>query len=162
MTASEWHAWDVRPRNPHLKTANFNSGVNQQKIVIAREDRADPDILLIGQPTRRCRYWGDWKYTEQKLWTKGLRQSYFVGFCWLDDNYGLEWSHLVDVWWCDCGRTLMHKRRWRTNIWSNDGECSQPKEEVSEWSQGEKFLLRVQHGPLILSLILHSPFLVSP
>ncbi|MEL0614039.1 ABC transporter ATP-binding protein [Marinomonas arenicola] len=44
-------AWDVRPPNPHLKTANFSGG-NQQKIVIAREVEQNPDVLLIGQPTR--------------------------------------------------------------------------------------------------------------
>lgn len=43
--------WDVRPPNPHLKTANFSGG-NQQKIVIAREVEQNPDVLLIGQPTR--------------------------------------------------------------------------------------------------------------
>ncbi|WP_087021939.1 ABC transporter ATP-binding protein [Thaumasiovibrio subtropicus] len=43
--------WDVRPNDIHLKTANFSGG-NQQKIVIAREMEQDPDILLIGQPTR--------------------------------------------------------------------------------------------------------------
>ncbi|RNF72302.1 ABC transporter ATP-binding protein [Marinomonas rhizomae] len=44
-------AWDVRPPNPHLKTANFSGG-NQQKIVIAREVEQNPEVLLIGQPTR--------------------------------------------------------------------------------------------------------------
>lgn len=44
-------AWDVRPPNPYLKTANFSGG-NQQKIVIAREVEQNPDVLLIGQPTR--------------------------------------------------------------------------------------------------------------
>ncbi|MBM6551998.1 ABC transporter ATP-binding protein [Marinomonas ostreistagni] len=44
-------AWDVRPLNPHLKTANFSGG-NQQKIVIAREVEQNPEVLLIGQPTR--------------------------------------------------------------------------------------------------------------
>jgi len=43
--------WDVRPPNPYLKTANFSGG-NQQKIVIAREVEQNPDVLLIGQPTR--------------------------------------------------------------------------------------------------------------
>ncbi|MFT2110961.1 ABC transporter ATP-binding protein [Marinomonas sp. 2405UD68-3] len=43
--------WDVRPPNPHLKTANFSGG-NQQKIVIAREVEQNPNVLLIGQPTR--------------------------------------------------------------------------------------------------------------
>lgn len=43
--------FDIRPRNVKLKSANFSGG-NQQKIVIAREIDANPDILLIGQPTR--------------------------------------------------------------------------------------------------------------
>jgi general nucleoside transport system ATP-binding protein len=43
--------WDVRPPSPTLKTANFSGG-NQQKLVIAREVEQDPDVLLIGQPTR--------------------------------------------------------------------------------------------------------------
>ncbi|NRA88857.1 MAG: ABC transporter ATP-binding protein, partial [Rhizobiales bacterium] len=43
--------FDIRPRNERLKSANFSGG-NQQKIVIAREINAKPDILLVGQPTR--------------------------------------------------------------------------------------------------------------
>ncbi|WP_207621631.1 ABC transporter ATP-binding protein [Vibrio ziniensis] len=43
--------WDVRPNDIHLKTANFSGG-NQQKLVIAREMEENPDVLLIGQPTR--------------------------------------------------------------------------------------------------------------
>lgn len=43
--------WDVRPQDPNLKTANFSGG-NQQKLVIAREMEQDPDVLLVGQPTR--------------------------------------------------------------------------------------------------------------
>ena len=43
--------YDIRPPNPLLKTANFSGG-NQQKIVVAREIERDPDILLVGQPTR--------------------------------------------------------------------------------------------------------------
>jgi len=44
-------AFDVRPRAPLLKTANFSGG-NQQKIVLAREIERNPRILLVGQPTR--------------------------------------------------------------------------------------------------------------
>ncbi|WED21220.1 ABC transporter ATP-binding protein [Vibrio sp. JC009] len=43
--------WDVRPNDINLKTANFSGG-NQQKLVIAREMEENPDILLVGQPTR--------------------------------------------------------------------------------------------------------------
>ncbi|MEO0388437.1 MAG: ABC transporter ATP-binding protein, partial [Pseudomonadota bacterium] len=43
--------YDVRPPDCDLKAANFSGG-NQQKIVIAREVESDPDVLLVGQPTR--------------------------------------------------------------------------------------------------------------
>ncbi|WP_411957702.1 ABC transporter ATP-binding protein [Paracoccus homiensis] len=43
--------FDVRPRNTHLAARNFSGG-NQQKIVVAREIERNPDLLLIGQPTR--------------------------------------------------------------------------------------------------------------
>lgn len=43
--------FDVRPRNPNLAARNFSGG-NQQKIVVAREIERNPDLLLIGQPTR--------------------------------------------------------------------------------------------------------------
>ncbi|MBL8838838.1 MAG: ABC transporter ATP-binding protein [Alphaproteobacteria bacterium] len=44
-------AYDVRPGRPLLKSANFSGG-NQQKIVLGRELDRDPDLLLVGQPTR--------------------------------------------------------------------------------------------------------------
>jgi general nucleoside transport system ATP-binding protein len=43
--------FDIRPANEQLKTANFSGG-NQQKIVLAREMSSDPDVLIVGQPTR--------------------------------------------------------------------------------------------------------------
>jgi len=43
--------YDIRPPNPRLRTANFSGG-NQQKIVLAREMERNPDVLIIGQPTR--------------------------------------------------------------------------------------------------------------
>ncbi|MEM5529674.1 ABC transporter ATP-binding protein [Gammaproteobacteria bacterium AS21] len=43
--------FDVRPDNPHLKSANFSGG-NQQKLCIAREMDRQPKALLVGQPTR--------------------------------------------------------------------------------------------------------------
>ncbi len=43
--------FDIRPPDPKLKAANFSGG-NQQKIVLAREIERNPDVLLIGQPTR--------------------------------------------------------------------------------------------------------------
>ncbi|MBL4810996.1 MAG: ABC transporter ATP-binding protein [Rhodobacteraceae bacterium] len=43
--------FDVRPPNPMLAAKNFSGG-NQQKIVLAREIERNPDLLLVGQPTR--------------------------------------------------------------------------------------------------------------
>ncbi|MBL8791089.1 MAG: ABC transporter ATP-binding protein [Rhizobiales bacterium] len=43
--------FDVRPGNPLLKSAKFSGG-NQQKIILAREIERDPDLLIVGQPTR--------------------------------------------------------------------------------------------------------------
>ncbi len=43
--------YDIRPPTPDMTVAKFSGG-NQQKIVLAREIECDPDVLLIGQPTR--------------------------------------------------------------------------------------------------------------
>ena len=48
---SKMEAYDIRPRAPLLKTANFSGG-NQQKIVLAREIERNPAVILVGQPTR--------------------------------------------------------------------------------------------------------------
>lgn len=42
---------DVRPRNPNLTVGSFSGG-NQQKIVIARELAREPQLMVVGQPTR--------------------------------------------------------------------------------------------------------------
>jgi len=43
--------FDVRPPDPWLAAKSFSGG-NQQKIVVAREIERNPDLLLVGQPTR--------------------------------------------------------------------------------------------------------------
>ena len=43
--------YDVRPRNPQLRSSKFSGG-NQQKLVLAREAALEPQVLLVGQPTR--------------------------------------------------------------------------------------------------------------
>jgi simple sugar transport system ATP-binding protein len=43
--------YDIRPANPLLPASSFSGG-NQQKLVLARELEHDPDLLLVGQPTR--------------------------------------------------------------------------------------------------------------
>ncbi|GGH35553.1 nucleoside ABC transporter ATP-binding protein [Cribrihabitans marinus] len=43
--------FDVRPTDGWLSAKNFSGG-NQQKIVVAREIERNPDLLLVGQPTR--------------------------------------------------------------------------------------------------------------
>ena len=50
-TAEKMARFDVRPPNPLLAAKSFSGG-NQQKIVLAREIERNPDLLLIGQPTR--------------------------------------------------------------------------------------------------------------
>ncbi len=49
--AEKMERFDVRPPDPFLAAKNFSGG-NQQKIVVAREIERNPDLLLIGQPTR--------------------------------------------------------------------------------------------------------------
>ncbi|MFD1882202.1 ABC transporter ATP-binding protein [Paracoccus pacificus] len=49
--AGKIERFDIRPPNPELAARNFSGG-NQQKIVVAREIERNPDLLLIGQPTR--------------------------------------------------------------------------------------------------------------
>ncbi|MGH6873402.1 MAG: ATP-binding cassette domain-containing protein, partial [Aestuariivirgaceae bacterium] len=43
--------YDIRPPLPLLRTSLFSGG-NQQKLVLAREIEQNPDILIVGQPTR--------------------------------------------------------------------------------------------------------------
>ena len=50
-TAAMMERYDVRPRDPDLRSSKFSGG-NQQKLVMAREALAEPRVLLVGQPTR--------------------------------------------------------------------------------------------------------------
>ena len=50
-TASMMERYDVRPRNGLLRSSKFSGG-NQQKLVLAREALPEPQVLLVGQPTR--------------------------------------------------------------------------------------------------------------
>ena len=50
-TAAMMDNYDVRPRNPLLRSSKFSGG-NQQKLVLAREALPEPSVLLVGQPTR--------------------------------------------------------------------------------------------------------------
>ena len=50
-TQAKMDKFDVRPPDPWLTAKNFSGG-NQQKIVVAREIERNPDLLLVGQPTR--------------------------------------------------------------------------------------------------------------
>ncbi|MEI4470984.1 ABC transporter ATP-binding protein [Frigidibacter sp. MR17.24] len=50
-TKAKMERFDVRPPLPALAAKSFSGG-NQQKIVLAREIERDPDLLLVGQPTR--------------------------------------------------------------------------------------------------------------
>ncbi|MDT8856575.1 ABC transporter ATP-binding protein [Paracoccaceae bacterium Fryx2] len=50
-TEAKMARFDIRPPIPTLAAKKFSGG-NQQKIVVAREIERNPDLLLIGQPTR--------------------------------------------------------------------------------------------------------------
>ena len=50
-TTDMMERFDVRPRNPQLRCSKFSGG-NQQKLVLARELGQNPQVLLVGQPTR--------------------------------------------------------------------------------------------------------------
>ena len=50
-TRRKMEMFDVRPNDCWLQAKSFSGG-NQQKIVVAREIERNPDLLLIGQPTR--------------------------------------------------------------------------------------------------------------
>ncbi|MDP4033660.1 MAG: ABC transporter ATP-binding protein [Pseudorhodobacter sp.] len=50
-TARKMERFDVRPPTPTLAAKSFSGG-NQQKLVVAREIERNPDLLLVGQPTR--------------------------------------------------------------------------------------------------------------
>lgn len=51
LAEDKMNRFDVRPPDPRLAAKNFSGG-NQQKLVVAREIERNPDLLLIGQPTR--------------------------------------------------------------------------------------------------------------
>lgn len=51
LAVEQMERFDVRPPDPKLTAKNFSGG-NQQKLVLAREIERNPDLLLIGQPTR--------------------------------------------------------------------------------------------------------------
>ena len=50
-TSAMMERYDVRPRNAELRSSKFSGG-NQQKLVLAREALHEPQLLLVGQPTR--------------------------------------------------------------------------------------------------------------
>ncbi len=50
-TRRKMQTYDVRPADCWLPAKSFSGG-NQQKIVVAREMERNPDLLLVGQPTR--------------------------------------------------------------------------------------------------------------
>jgi simple sugar transport system ATP-binding protein len=50
-TRGKMERFDVRPADCWLHAKSFSGG-NQQKIVLAREIERNPDLLLVGQPTR--------------------------------------------------------------------------------------------------------------
>jgi ABC-type uncharacterized transport system ATPase subunit len=85
--AAMMERYDVRPRNPALRSSKFSGG-NQQKLVLAREAAPEPKVLLVGQPTRG--------------WTSA-RSSSSTGAC------GPCAMRVGRCWWCRRSWT----RSWR-------------------------------------------------
>jgi ABC-type uncharacterized transport system ATPase subunit len=50
-TLARMAEYEIRPRDPRLRSAAFSGG-NQQKLIAARETAPAPEVLLAGQPTR--------------------------------------------------------------------------------------------------------------
>ena len=50
-TAQMMKDYDVRPPQTHWRSSRFSGG-NQQKLILAREAAAQPQVMLVGQPTR--------------------------------------------------------------------------------------------------------------
>ena len=50
-TSGKMERFDVRPPIPTLPAKSFSGG-NQQKLILAREIERNPELLLVGQPTR--------------------------------------------------------------------------------------------------------------
>lgn len=50
-TEKQMEDFDIRPRRPHYKASDLSGG-NQQKVIIGREIRNNPEILIAAQPTR--------------------------------------------------------------------------------------------------------------
>ena len=51
QTLDRMKKFDIRPNDHNLPAKNFSGG-NQQKLVLAREIEQNPDVLIVGQPTR--------------------------------------------------------------------------------------------------------------
>ena len=51
QTLDRMNKFDIRPNDHNLLAKNFSGG-NQQKLILAREIEQNPDVLIVGQPTR--------------------------------------------------------------------------------------------------------------
>jgi simple sugar transport system ATP-binding protein len=51
QTAERMKKFDIRPSDHNILAKSFSGG-NQQKLVLAREIEQNPDVLIVGQPTR--------------------------------------------------------------------------------------------------------------
>ena len=51
QTSARMKKFDIRPSDRNILAKSFSGG-NQQKLVLAREIEQNPDVLIVGQPTR--------------------------------------------------------------------------------------------------------------
>lgn len=87
-------AFDVRPPDPRLAAADFSGG-NQQKLVLAREIARDPELLLVGQPTRGVDIGAVEFIHRQLLALRGRGKAILLVSAELDEILGLSDRILV-------------------------------------------------------------------
>ena len=102
--------YDVRPCDAQLKAGSFSGG-NQQKLVLAREMEHDPDLLLVGQPTRGVDI-GAIEFIHKRLIEMRDRgKAVLLVSVELDEIRSLAGPHPRDVRRHDHGRAQRRGRR---------------------------------------------------
>jgi len=142
------------PPNPHLKTANFLAVIRQRSLLLV--SRAEPSILLIGQPTRGVDIGAIEKIPKTDVKLRDSGKAILFGCLLNDEIMALSDRILVDVWWFAIVAKLDAKTLDERNLGSNDGECSKRRRGV-RMSAGESSCL-VNMRCYSPSLILHCLF----
>ena len=104
----------MRPPDPETGAKNFSGG-NQQKIVLAREIERNPDLLLIGQPTRGVDIGAIEFIHQQDRCLARSGQSDFAGLVELEEILSLSDRDRVMFdgrSWANASRPRPTKKNW--------------------------------------------------